>query len=89
MSYSTMPSATATNAAVWTWSPLNDPFGQTQPPGSLTLNNRFPGQAYDPESGLNYNDFRDDDPTTGRYGESDPTGLWGGISTKSASLPFL
>ena len=47
----------------------------------IRSNLRFPGQAYDSESGLNYNYFRDYDSTTGRYGESDPMGLFGGIST--------
>jgi len=69
------------NAAVWNWSPINDPFGETQPTGSLSLNLRMPGQSYDAESGLNYNFHRDYDPTTGRYVESDPIGLKGGIST--------
>ncbi|MDF5946520.1 RHS repeat-associated core domain-containing protein [Pseudomonas aeruginosa] len=35
---------------------------------------RFPGQFYDAESGLHYNYFRDYDPETGRYVESDPIG---------------
>jgi RHS repeat-associated protein len=74
------------NLPDWNWSPLNDPFGETQPQQSLngssfTLNLRMPGQSYDAESGLNYNYFRDYDPTTGRYIESDPIGLRGGIST--------
>ena len=69
------------NAAVWNWSPINDPFGETQPTGSLSLNLRMPGQSYDAESGLNYNYFRDYDAGTGRYVESDPIGLDGGIST--------
>jgi len=73
----------STNAAVWTWSPLNDPFGETQPTGSITLNNRFPGQVYDSESGLSYNYFRDYDSSTDRETESDPMGLRGGISTYS------
>ena len=33
---------------------------------------RFPGQYYDSETGTHYNYFRDYDPTTGRYIESDP-----------------
>jgi len=36
---------------------------------------------YDRETGLFYNDHRDLDPSTGRYIESDPVGLQGGINT--------
>jgi RHS repeat-associated protein len=42
---------------------------------------RFPGQRYDAASGLNYNYFRDYEPGTGRYVQSDPIGLSGAIST--------
>jgi RHS repeat-associated protein len=42
---------------------------------------RFPGQYYLPETGLYYNYFRDYDPVTWRYLESDPIGIWGGYST--------
>ena len=47
----------------------------------VTYNARFPGQYYDAESGLNNNGFRDYEPATGRYVESDPIGLRGGINT--------
>lgn len=36
---------------------------------------RFPGQYYDPETGLHYNYFRHYDPETARYVTRDPLGL--------------
>ncbi len=77
------------NKAVWRWDD-SDPFGTTAANDdpdmdgvTFTYNLRFPGQVYDAETGLHYNYFRDYDPGTGRYIESDPTGLLGGINTYS------
>jgi RHS repeat-associated protein len=62
----------------------SDPFGIAAPNqnpygyGPFVYNQRFPGQYYLPETGNNYNYFRDYDPQTGRYIESDPIGLYGG-----------
>ncbi|OWQ82886.1 type IV secretion protein Rhs, partial [Roseateles aquatilis] len=73
------------NALRWRW--ISEPFGSTAPetaPAGLapiTFNLRFPGQFFDSESGLNYNYFRDYDATTGRYVQSDPIGLGGGVNT--------
>lgn len=38
------------------------------------------GQYADKETNLHYNSFRDYDPAIGRYVQSDPIGLAGGIS---------
>jgi RHS repeat-associated protein len=39
------------------------------------------GCCFDQETGLHYNYFRDYDPSTGRYAQSDPIGLAGGVNT--------
>jgi RHS repeat-associated protein len=74
------------NTVIWRWE--SDPFGtnaaQEDPDGDLTdfsYRLRFPGQYYDQETGLHYNYHRTYDPATGRYLESDPIGLEGGLNT--------
>jgi RHS repeat-associated protein len=78
----------ATGTAVWAWDLAGEAFGNTAPnqdpdgdAAQFVFNMRFPGQRYDAASGLNYNYFRDYDAVTGRYVESDPIGLLGGVST--------
>jgi RHS repeat-associated protein len=71
---------------VWRWD-NTEPFGATPPEdnssglGVFAYNQRFPGQVLDRATGLVYNYFRDYDPVTGRYLQSDPIGLDGGINT--------
>jgi len=71
---------------VWRWE-NQEPFGKSLPEenpsglGSFEFNLRFPGQYFDAETGLFYNYFRDYDPQTGRYVQSDPIGLAGGLNT--------
>ena len=74
--------------AIWRWDEMKEGFGDhapnTDPDGDSThfvFDLRFPGQRYDGATGLHYNYFRDYDPSTGRYVQSDPIGLRGGIST--------
>ncbi len=69
----------ATKAVVWNAS--YRPFGEAAVSSALTFNLRFPGQYYDSETSLHYNGFRDYDPATGRYMQSDPIGLQGGWNT--------
>jgi RHS repeat-associated protein len=52
-----------------------------EPTSPQTMPLRFPGQYADSETALNQNWNRDYDPTIGRYVESDPAGLWGGVNT--------
>jgi RHS repeat-associated protein len=70
-------------ANLWSWSWQTNLFGEANPTGAIALNLRFPGQYFDDEMGLNYNYFRNYEPSTGRYVESDPIGLLGGNSTYS------
>jgi RHS repeat-associated protein len=74
--------------AVWTWDLRGEAFGSTPPNEDadgdgqrFTLDLRFPGQRYDAATGLNYNYFRDYEAGSGRYVQSDPIGLNGGVLT--------
>ena len=64
------------------WDATYQPFGETEVTVAQIENNiRFPGQYADEETGLHYNYFRDYDPSLGRYVESDPIGLGGGVNS--------
>ncbi len=75
------PESLTDQAQAIVWQAHHDPFGQTTVTTRTVEHNlRFPGQYFDAETGLHYNYFRDYDPGTGRYIQSDPIGLEGGIN---------
>ncbi|WP_251358755.1 RHS repeat-associated core domain-containing protein [Kangiella sp. TOML190] len=64
------------------WQGSYDPYGNlTVQLDNVSQKLRFPGQISDAETGMHYNYFRDYDPEIGRYLQSDPIGLNGGINT--------
>jgi RHS repeat-associated protein len=76
------PIALTDDAGTVRWKASYTPFGNATVEVNTVENNiRFPGQYFDAETGLHYNYFRDYDPEIGRYIQSDPIGLAGGINT--------
>jgi len=84
------------NAIMWRWDNV-DPFGANAAnenpagQGSFQYGLRFPGQYYDAETATHYNYFRDYDPGIGRYEQSDPIGLRGGLNSYVyvSAIPLL
>lgn len=75
---------------VWEWNVKSEAFGNQSPnldpdgDGEIfDLGLRFPGQLASANGYLIYNYYRDYEPSTGRYAQSDPLGLAGGASTYS------
>jgi RHS repeat-associated protein len=72
-----------------TWRMVSEAFGKTfvdttlapTTTGTTTNNFRFPGQYEDVETGTYYNFMRTYLPMVGRYGETDPIGLYAGLNT--------
>jgi len=78
------------DVAIWEWSNKSEAFGDqmpgVDPDGDgvvFQLALRFPGQQATDLSGFFYNNQREYDPSVGRYSQSDPIGLLGGVSTYS------
>ena len=76
------PEIATDSAKAVVWRASNYAFDRTVTLDSIGgLNLGFPGQYYDAETGNWYNHFRTYNPRTGRYVESDPIGLGGGLNT--------
>ncbi|WP_186442640.1 RHS repeat-associated core domain-containing protein [Lysobacter antibioticus] len=78
----------ARNVGVWSWNAKGEAFGNDAPNqdpdqdgAAFMFDMRFAGQQNDVVTGLMYNYFRDYEAGNGRYIESDPIGLHGGMST--------
>ncbi|CAM4127957.1 RHS repeat-associated core domain-containing protein [Stenotrophomonas pavanii] len=85
------------DVAIWEWSNKSEVFGNQIPSAdpdgdgvAFELALRFPGQQATDASGLFYNYQREYDPAVGRYSQSDPIGLEGGVNTYAyvGSMPI-
>jgi RHS repeat-associated protein len=78
--------ANQAGTSVWRWD-QGEPFGNDLPNGdpsntgtTFVFDLRFPGQFFDRETGLAQNRYRDYWSEGGRYVQSDPIGIFGGIN---------
>ncbi len=79
--------ANGAGVTIWRWN-QDEPFGSNvadeDPDGNSTLYDmplRFPGQYADKETNITQNWMRDYDGSIGRFMQSDPIGLQGGLNT--------
>ncbi|MFT3779450.1 MAG: RHS repeat-associated core domain-containing protein [Ottowia sp.] len=76
------PTLATDKSGATTWKAVSEAFGAAGalPESRITMNLRFPGQYFDSETGTHYNYFRNYNPYAGRYLQSDPLKIWGGIN---------
>ncbi len=76
------PCRVVDDAGMVAWSARLDPYGtaHVDPESRILFSMRMPGHYHDAEIGLHQNRFRDYLPDFGRYLQSDPSGLAGGIN---------
>ncbi len=81
------PKVVTNQAQTVVWKGHLKPFGRAEIEiENITQHLRFPGQRFDIETSLHYNYFRDYDPRTGRYIQSDPIGILAGPNTYAYAM---